>query len=121
MSLPGSLPTCITIADDLWEMMMTTPINIGIVTVSDRASRGEYEDLGGPAIEDWIGKAITNDWQPVKRIIPDEQDQVETVLRELCDEQEQGCQVMCKNAHENYRVLFMERDLCTKQMTSKNG
>lgn len=73
-------------------MMMTTPINIGIVTVSDRASRGEYEDLGGPAIEGWIGKAITNNWQPIKRIIPDEQDQVERVLRELCDEQ--GCHLV---------------------------
>jgi len=66
---------------------MTATINVGIVTVSDRASRGEYEDLGGPAIEEWIGKAITNDWQPVKRVIPDEQDQVEQALRELCDEQ----------------------------------
>jgi len=71
---------------------MTDIINIGIVTVSDRASRGEYEDLGGPAIEEWIGKAITNDWQPVKRVVPDEQDQIEQTLRELCDEQ--GCHLV---------------------------
>lgn len=71
---------------------MTAAINIGIVTVSDRASRGDYEDLGGPAIEAWIGKAITNNWQPVKRIIPDEQDLVEQTLRELCDEQ--GCHLV---------------------------
>lgn len=67
---------------------MTATINVGIVTVSDRASRGEYEDLGGPAIEAWIDSAITNNWQPIKRVIPDEQDQVEQALRELCDEQE---------------------------------
>jgi molybdopterin adenylyltransferase len=73
-------------------MKMTAVINIGIVTVSDRASRGEYDDLGGPAIEKWIGKAITNNWQPVTRIIPDEQDQIEKVLRELCDEQ--GCHLV---------------------------
>ncbi len=71
---------------------MTDIINIGIVTVSDRASRGEYEDLGGPAIEEWIGNAITNDWQPVKRVISDEQDQIEQALRELCDEQ--GCHLV---------------------------
>ena len=41
---------------------MTVTINVGIVTVSDRASRGEYEDLGGPAIEAWLDSAITNNW-----------------------------------------------------------
>ncbi len=71
---------------------MVTPINIGIVTVSDRASRGEYEDLGGPAIEQWIGQAITNEWQPVRRIIPDEQDQIEAALCELSDQQ--GCHLI---------------------------
>lgn len=64
---------------------MTAKINIGIVTVSDRASRGEYEDLGGPAIESWLAKALTNDWQAVTRVIPDEQDQLEQALRDLCD------------------------------------
>lgn len=71
---------------------MAAVINIGIVTVSDRASRGEYEDLGGPAVEDWISKAITNNWQPIKRVIPDEQYLVEQTLRELCDEQ--GCHLV---------------------------
>ena len=71
---------------------MTAIISVGIVTVSDRASRGDYEDLGGPAIEEWIGNAITNDWQPVKRVIPDEQDQIEQALRELCDDE--GCHLV---------------------------
>ncbi len=68
---------------------MGGPAAIGIVTVSDRASRGEYEDLGGPAIEEWIGKALSSRWRPERRLVPDEQDQVEAVLRELCDEA--GC------------------------------
>lgn len=64
-------------------------VRIGIVTVSDRASRGEYEDLGGPAIRDWLGQALLTPWEGVARLVPDEQDQVEAALRELCDEQ--GC------------------------------
>jgi molybdopterin adenylyltransferase len=59
---------------------------IGIVTVSDRASRGEYEDLGGPAIQEWLEKALNSNWEPVKVMIPDEQDQLESSLRKLCDE-----------------------------------
>ena len=68
---------------------MSNPAAIGIVTVSDRASRGEYEDLGGPAIEEWIGKALASPWRAERRLVPDEQDQVEAALRELCDEA--GC------------------------------
>jgi len=64
-----------------------TTANIGIVTVSDRASRGEYEDLGGPAIEQWLTDALSSPWQAIKQIVPDEQDQIEAVLRELCDNQ----------------------------------
>ena len=68
---------------------MSSPAAIGIVTVSDRAFRGEYEDLGGPAIEEWIGKALASPWTAERRLVPDEQDQVEAALRELCDEA--GC------------------------------
>lgn len=71
---------------------MTQPTIIGIVTVSDRASRGEYEDLGGPAIEQWLGQALDSPWRAVKRLLPDEQGQLEAVLRELCDEE--GCQLV---------------------------
>ena len=62
---------------------------IGFVTVSDRASRGEYEDLGGPAMQEWLSSALTNEWEAVARIVPDEQDQVEAVLKELADDE--GC------------------------------
>lgn len=58
---------------------------IGIVTVSDRASRGVYEDLGGPAMRDWLSKALVTPWEAVPRLVPDEQPEVEAVLRELCD------------------------------------
>lgn len=66
---------------------MTKAIRIGFVTVSDRASRGEYEDLGGPAMQEWFSNALSNEWEAVARIVPDEQEQVEAVLKELADEQ----------------------------------
>lgn len=58
---------------------------IGIVTVSDRASRGEYEDKGGPAIHAYFVEILAGEWQPVARVIPDEQDIIEKTLIELCD------------------------------------
>jgi len=66
-----------------------TAVRIGIVTVSDRASRGEYEDLGGPAIQAWLQDVIASPWQAVVRLIPDEQVVIEATLRELCDDK--GC------------------------------
>lgn len=67
--------------------MTATRVKIGIVTVSDRASRGEYEDLGGPAIKEQLEKILVTPWEPAARLVPDEQDAVESVLRELCDEE----------------------------------
>jgi molybdopterin adenylyltransferase len=58
---------------------------IGILTISDRASRGEYEDKGGPAIHAWFARVLVSEWQAVARIIPDEQSQIEAALRELSD------------------------------------
>ena len=66
-----------------------TPIRIGILTVSDRASRGEYEDLGGPAIEEYLTRALSSTWESVRRMVADEQDLIEKVLMELCDDA--GC------------------------------
>jgi molybdopterin adenylyltransferase len=62
---------------------------IGILTISDRASRGEYEDKGGPAIRAWFTRVLTSPWEAVVRVIPDEQPLIEAVLRELSDEE--GC------------------------------
>jgi len=64
-------------------------IKIGIVTISDRASKGIYQDEGGPAIEAWLGKVLTSAWEPVARVIPDEQPGIEATLKQLADVE--GC------------------------------
>ena len=66
-----------------------TNAKIGVVTVSDRASRGEYEDLGGPAIADYLKEVLTSPWQSVPRVISDDQSLIESTLKELCDDE--GC------------------------------
>ena len=60
---------------------------IGIVTVSDRASRGDYEDRGGPAIRAYLDEVLTSPWTPVARVIPDELPRVCETLRELADQE----------------------------------
>jgi molybdopterin adenylyltransferase len=57
--------------------------NIGIVTVSDRASRGEYQDLGGPAIEDYLHDVLQSRWTGYARVIPDELPTIRDTLLEL--------------------------------------
>ncbi|MBM4345344.1 MAG: molybdopterin adenylyltransferase [Deltaproteobacteria bacterium] len=61
-------------------------VRIGIVTVSDRASQGVYEDRGGPAILAYFRETLTTPFEPVARLIADEQPLIEATLRELCDE-----------------------------------
>jgi len=73
------------------ELHMT--IRIGIVTVSDRASQGVYEDKGGPAIHDCLREILSCEWEAVLRLIPDEQLTIEQTLMELCD-QEHCCLVV---------------------------
>ena len=58
---------------------------IGILTISDRASRGDYEDKGGPALHAWLARVLTSPWEAVARVIPDEQPLIEATLIELCD------------------------------------
>ena len=70
--------------------MQKDEIKIGFITVSDRASRGEYEDLGGPAMQAWIKNALSNEWRAVARVIADEQDLIEAALIELADEHQCG-------------------------------
>lgn len=66
---------------------------IGVLTVSDRASRGDYEDRGGPAIRDYLNEVLTSPWQHLSRIVPDERSQVEQALIEMADI-EQCCLVI---------------------------
>lgn len=68
---------------------MNEDVRIGIVTVSDRASRGEYQDQGGPAIVEWLKNVLATPWRPVTRLVPDEESEIAGVLRELCDDE--GC------------------------------
>jgi molybdopterin adenylyltransferase len=60
-------------------------LKIGLVSVSDRASRGVYRDEGIPALEEWFGRALTTPWSTVTRLIPDERPQIEATLSELTD------------------------------------
>jgi molybdopterin adenylyltransferase len=74
-------------------MSTNQPVRIGIVTVSDRASRGQYQDLGGPAIRGCLADILSCPWEPVGRLIPDEQPLIEATLKDLCD-QERCCLVV---------------------------
>jgi len=67
-------------------------LKIGIVTVSDRAARGEYADRGGPAIRSWLDAALISAWSAEVRLVADEQAHVAQTLRELVDEV--GCQLV---------------------------
>ena len=71
--------------------MMTAneTIRIGVLTISDRASRGQYVDLGGPAIKDALTEILSCSWVAVPRLIPDERPLIEQALIELCDQD--GC------------------------------
>lgn len=73
-----------------WEAGMSALAiaKIGIVTVSDRASRGEYEDLGGPAIRQYLEEVLTSPWEAVARVVSDDVPIVKATLRTLCDKEE---------------------------------
>ena len=60
---------------------------IGLVSVSDRASGGIYEDKGLPALADWLAGAITTPYRIEQRLIPDERGQIEQILIDLVDQQ----------------------------------
>jgi len=66
---------------------------VGLVSVSDRASKGEYRDEGIPALKAWLGQAIAAPaWRDETRLIADEQQDIETTLKELVDAR--GCQLV---------------------------
>ena len=61
------------------------PVKIGIVSISDRASSGVYEDKGLPALQDWLSRALLNPVTFEARLIPDEKDRISATLIELVD------------------------------------
>lgn len=61
------------------------PVPIGVVTISDRASAGVYEDKGGPGIEAALADILSTPWRPVRRLVPDERPAIEAALRDLAD------------------------------------
>lgn len=67
-------------------------IKIGLVSVSDRASKGVYRDEGIPALEEWFARALASPWITVTRLIPDERPLIEATLRELADQER--CQLV---------------------------
>lgn len=64
---------------------MNDELVIGLVSISDRASSGVYEDKGIPALREWFGQALSSPWRMETRLIPDEQAVIEQTLIELCD------------------------------------
>ncbi|WP_417903623.1 molybdopterin adenylyltransferase [Caldimonas brevitalea] len=62
------------------------PVRIGVVSISDRASSGVYEDKGVPALQQWIARAVRNPVSWEARLIPDEQDVISATLRDLVDQ-----------------------------------
>jgi molybdopterin adenylyltransferase len=64
---------------------MTDPVKIGLLSISDRASAGVYEDKGLPALKDWLSRALKNPIDFEARVIPDEQDVITHALVELVD------------------------------------
>ncbi|MDE2821279.1 MAG: molybdopterin adenylyltransferase [Chloroflexota bacterium] len=91
---------------------------IGILTVSDRAHRGVYEDLGGPAIHDYLSEVLTNDWEPVAMVVPDEFDQITGALIAMVDDE--GCSLVVTTGGTGPAVRDISPDateaVCEKMM-----
>ena len=73
-------------------MVATEVCRFGVLTASDRASAGDYEDISGPAIEQFLSEAVTSPWEVVRCLVPDEQSLIEASLEELVDSE--GCSVV---------------------------
>ncbi|OIQ97743.1 molybdopterin adenylyltransferase [mine drainage metagenome] len=71
---------------------MPDELLIGLVSISDRASSGVYQDQGIPALSDWFSKALASPWRMETRLIPDERALIEKTLIELCDQV--GCHLV---------------------------
>lgn len=67
-------------------------LTVGLVSVSDRASAGVYEDKGIPSLKTWLDNVLLTPWQALARVIPDEQAEIENTLRDLVDHE--GCDLV---------------------------
>ena len=67
--------------------MSEDTIKIGLVSISDRASKGVYQDQGIPALQEWFQQALATPWSVITRLIPDEQPVIEATLKELSDQE----------------------------------
>jgi molybdopterin adenylyltransferase len=72
--------------------MSAQKIKIGLVSISDRASSGAYQDLGLPHLQEWLGNALATPWHAVTRLIPDEKTEIEFTLKQLVDDE--GCSLI---------------------------
>jgi len=72
--------------------MTAQTITIGLISISDRASSGVYEDQGIPTLKAWLDKTLTTPWQSIARVIPDEQPDIESTLCDLVDQE--GCSLI---------------------------
>ncbi len=73
-------------------MSTPRPVKIGLVSISDRASSGVYQDQGIPALTEWLGRALRTPFEAVVRLIPDERPLIESTLIELVDRA--GCSLV---------------------------
>ena len=74
------------------ELPTTEEAVVGLVSISDRASSGAYEDRGIPALADWLAAALASPWRQEVRLIPDDRAAIERTLVELCDKA--GCDLV---------------------------
>ena len=59
--------------------------HFGVLPASDRASAGDYEALSGPAIESFLQDAVTSQWKVIRRLVPDEKEEIEKAFVDLID------------------------------------
>jgi molybdopterin adenylyltransferase len=72
--------------------MSIPDLRIGLLSISDRAASGVYEDKGIPTLKDWLDQALITPWQALARVIADEQTEIEATLIDLVDNE--GCQLI---------------------------
>ncbi len=92
MSTSTSMPTTTDTSMTDATLPPPEPVIIGLVSISDRASRGVYADEGLPALRTWLTEVLFNPVAWVERLIPDEQPDIEATLRTLCDTE--GCSLV---------------------------